>query len=86
MKGSGVCQRGLQSMGLDWRRTIAHNYGCLLLDGLLGDADGEVVGEQDPRGDGARSWLDVFLQQADVVPGAVGKLLGVAVHVRYNTD
>jgi hypothetical protein len=59
-------------------RTVAHNDGDALEDGLLGDAKGQVVGEQHPLRDGARGRVDVFLEQADIVPGAVGQFLRVA--------
>jgi hypothetical protein len=54
------------------RRTVAHNDRHALGDGLLGDAEGQVVGEQHPLRNGARRRVDVFLEQADIVPGAVG--------------
>ena len=57
--------------------TVAHDHRGLLLDGLLGDVESQVVGEQDAARDGARGGVDVFLEQAHVVPGAVGQLLGV---------
>jgi hypothetical protein len=59
-------------------RTVAHNDGHVFVDGFLGDAEGQVVGEQHPLRDTARGRVDVVLEQADIVPGAVGEFLGVA--------
>lgn len=58
------------------KRTVADNDGNLLADGLFGDGGGQIVGEKDSGRDVAGS--NVFLQQADVVPGTVGEFLGVA--------
>jgi len=64
--------------GVACDRTVAHNNGCLLLDGLLGDADGEIIGEQDARWRSPGGRVDVFLEQAHVVPSAICEFLGVS--------
>jgi len=81
MKGSAHVGQSVWLVHGNWMTgvvTVGDDDGGLLGDGLLGDAGGQVVGEQDAGGHGAGAGVDVFLEEADVVPGAVGEFLGVA--------
>lgn len=66
-------------------RTVAHDQGSLLVDGLLRDGWAQVVGEEDGlvlRGGLQTEMLlagsiEVAQKQADIVPGPVGDLFRV---------
>lgn len=60
------------------RPTVAHNHRRPPPDGLFGDGDRQVIGKQDDGGDRAGAALDIFLEQAHVVPSSISELLGVA--------
>lgn len=75
-------------------RTVAHNQGSLLVDGLLRDGWAQVVGEEDGlvlRGGLQTETLlagrvEVAQEQADIVPSPVGDLFrvpGVGVSARH---
>lgn len=78
MKGSELVSDGWATRDRNDARTVAHDNGCQPSDGFLGNADSQIVGEEDAPRDRLRRGVDVLLQQANIIPATIRESLGVS--------